>query len=227
MWAVVPAKPFRSAKQRLAGILTEAERFAIARAMLEDVLEALGAVARLRKVAVVSTDAQVQALARRFGAMVVADRDEGQTAAVVRGLAAVAASGETAALVMSSDLPTVRPADVEALLDAHDAHPGGPTGITLATDRRRDGTNALVCSPARTITLSFGLGSRRRHLEAAREVGVPVIEREIDGLALDLDQPEDLEALLAGGVRGRARTLAEGWGVAARLAARPGVERVA
>jgi 2-phospho-L-lactate guanylyltransferase (CobY/MobA/RfbA family) len=44
MWAVLPAKDFVDAKQRLAPVLTAAQRNALFRAMLEDVLTMLTAV---------------------------------------------------------------------------------------------------------------------------------------------------------------------------------------
>ncbi len=60
--AVVPAKEFTAAKQRLADALPAATRAALARAMLEDVLSALAG-APIDRIVVVTPDAEVASVA--------------------------------------------------------------------------------------------------------------------------------------------------------------------
>src|SRR5206468_2259330 len=79
--AAVPVKDLVNAKQRLVPALGVAERAALAAAMLEDVLAALGA-ARLDRVWVVTREPAVGALARAGGAEPLAeDANRGHTAA--------------------------------------------------------------------------------------------------------------------------------------------------
>jgi 2-phospho-L-lactate guanylyltransferase len=65
----------------------------------------------------------------------------------------------------------------------------------VVPDRHGTGTNALVLSPPTAIHPAFGEGSLARHLEAAREAGIPHAEEDISSLALDLDTPADMIAL--------------------------------
>ena len=91
--AVVPAKEFTAAKQRLADALPAATRAALARAMLEDVLAALAA-APLDRIVVVTPDAEVASVAERWGATIVRETEgQGHTAAVARGVRARARVG--------------------------------------------------------------------------------------------------------------------------------------
>ena len=85
--AVLPVKRFDSAKQRLGEAVGATERRALTAAMLEDVLAALGRVAGLDDVIVVTAEDRAVALATAAGAHVVADRDEaGQSIAAELGL---------------------------------------------------------------------------------------------------------------------------------------------
>ena len=78
----VPVKDLVNAKQRLVPLLSPPERSELARAMLEDVLEALGR-ARLGEVLVVTRDPSVESLARRLGAAVLREDDNrGHTEAI-------------------------------------------------------------------------------------------------------------------------------------------------
>ena len=78
----IPVKDLVNAKQRLVPALNAEARQALAAAMLEDVLTAVAS-ARLDAVWVVTRDAAVTALARRFGAAVVPETENrGHTAAV-------------------------------------------------------------------------------------------------------------------------------------------------
>ena len=77
----------------------------------------------------------------------------------------------------------------------------GPRGLRararvgVATDRHGTGTNGLFLSPADAIGPAFGPGSRERHLDRATRAGYEAELLDIPSLALDLDTPDDLEAL--------------------------------
>ena len=62
-------------------------------------------------------------------------------------------------------------------------------------DRRRVGTNLLLCSPPHAIAPCFGGHSFERHLAAAAAAGVEARVLDVEDLALDLDEPSDLEYL--------------------------------
>ena len=197
MWAVVPAKPLRTAKHRLAGVLSEAERRILARAMLTDVLRCLRGVGAVEGIVVVSSDPEVAELAATRGARIVADGNTGHTAAVECGIRALRAEGIHAALVLSADVPGVASAEIARLLLEHGRDAVRGPAVTIVSDRRGDGTNAICCSPSDAIPFAFGLGSLRRHLGAAHASGVAVRVLDLPGIALDIDEPGDLDMLLA------------------------------
>ena len=196
-WAVVPVKPLEAAKRRLAGALDPAARCGLSLAMLADVLDALDATPGLDGIAVVSRDADVAELARRRGLRVIPETGAGLNAAVAQAanvLSANVLSAEGCArlLVMPADLPLAAPEEIAAVLAALPEAPG----ITLVPDRHGVGTNALACAPPDAVAPSFGAGSFARHLEAARDAGIPATVLRLPGLGLDIDTPEDLRALM-------------------------------
>jgi 2-phospho-L-lactate guanylyltransferase len=205
--AVLPVKTFGRAKQRLGGRLGEDERRTLAGAMVADVLTALGDVEAIGSVVVVTAEPAAAETARAAGATVVHDPQErGQSAAAARGIAALPAGTERALLV-PGDCPALAPAEVAGLL----AGAAGKPGVVIVPDRHGSGTNALLLTPPRAIGPSFGPGSFARHAALARAAGVPVAVAELPSLGLDVDTPEDLDALraaLAARSGGAARTRA-------------------
>ena len=199
-WAVVPAKRLEGALQRLAPALPRPVRRELQIAMLRDVFAACAGASAPVGLLVVTSDPEVAALARELaGAAVVADHDppRGMNGAVARGLEAVAERGAEAALVMTADLPLALPEDVDAILAAA---PAAPAAV-LVPSHEGTGTNAMLLHPPGAIAPRLGPGSLARHLAQARRRGVPVRRLERPRLALDIDTPRDLAALIARGDR--------------------------
>jgi len=194
IWAVVPVKDLEGAKQRLASALDQGRRTALYRAMLEGVLDALCASRRLAGVLVVTRDAWAGEQARARGARVLGEpRNDGHTAASTLGASHLAGHGAEGMLQIPGDLPLLAARDVDALLAEH----GRAPAVTIAPSRDEQGSNAVACSPPDLLPLRFGAYSYFPHLARARALGVePVVVRR-EGFALDVDTPQDLEALLA------------------------------
>lgn len=70
-----------------------------------------------------------------------------------------------------------------------------PGRVAVVPDRHGTGTNALLLAPPEAIGPAFGEGSLRRHTDRARARGLEAAVEELESLALDLDTPDDLEAL--------------------------------
>ncbi len=189
-WALVPVKDLERAKRRLAGALDPAARRGLSLAMLADVLDALDATPGLDGAAVVSRDADVTALARRRGLRVIPEAGTGLNAAVAQAANVLSAEGCARLLVMPADLPLADPEEIAQILAALPEAPG----LTLVPDRHGVGTNGFLCSPPNAIAPSFGADSFARHLEAARDAGIPATVLRLPGLGLDIDTPEDLRA---------------------------------
>jgi len=211
-------KDLVNAKQRLVSFLSPLERSELARAMLQDVLEALGR-ARLGEVLVVTRDPSVQALARRHAAAILSEDDNrGHTEAVARAQHAALARGARRFLTIPGDVPCTTAEEV-AILAA--ALPPGP-GVAFVPSLSGFGTNAALLEPPGLLPLKFGEPSFDNHLLAARAAGLnPVVVR-LPGIGLDIDAPEDLRLLLERGASTRSVRLLEELAVPARLAERTG-----
>lgn len=198
VWVVVPVKPLRGALRRLMTALEAPVRRELQVAMLTDVLGACAGAAGLEGVMVVTSDPDAAELAARLaGARVVPDHDppRGMNAAVSRGLAAVAAEGAEAALVLTADLPLARPEHIAEILECR----VGDRSVVLVPSADGTGTNAMLLSPPEALRPRLGPDSLARHSAQALRRGLAMTRLPVAGLALDIDTPADLVALMAGG----------------------------
>jgi hypothetical protein len=195
--AAVPVKDLVNAKQRLIPLLGADERRA--RAMLEDVLGALAAR---------PARTHLRAPPMRWSWVA------GATGAIHRRAA-------------SAVIPKPWPCPVQAVA-------GAPRFLTFPATSVRDGrwialvcgtggagdgsgtgsgfgTNGALLAPPHAMPLKFGQPSFDNHLLAARQRGLTPVIRELPGLGLDIDTPEDLLLLLARGAHTRSATLVSSW----------------
>jgi 2-phospho-L-lactate guanylyltransferase len=187
-WALVPVKAGGLGKQRLASSLTQAQRAELIRVMLGEVLEALAATPAIERVLVLSGER-----GHVPGAIEVAgDPGTGLNESLQAMLPALAARGATRLTILFADLPLVSAADVSALVEA-----AGATAVALAPDHAGTGTNALTLPLPTPFRLKFGPGSFAAHLAEAERTGLSVTAVERAGLARDIDEPADIEALRA------------------------------
>jgi 2-phospho-L-lactate guanylyltransferase len=159
--------------------------------MLEDVLAALAATP-LAGIMVNTVDPVATGLARRYGALVVTDgARDGHTGAVMAMARILDAEGRAGMLTVPGDIPRVTSAEIAAVIEAR--RPAPSLTIVPAHDER--GSNAMLCSPPTVMTLRFGDDSFLPHLATARALGIEPTIVKLPGIALDIDQPADLEAL--------------------------------
>jgi 2-phospho-L-lactate guanylyltransferase len=217
IWAVIPVKELEGAKHRLSPLLTPAERQALARVMIAEVLDAVAAARGLAGVLVVTLDPWATVQAARIGARVVTEgARDGHTGSVNAGIRALLAEGHRGMITMPGDIPAVRPAEIEAVLAAH---PRAGAGFTIAPAHDEKGSNAVLLSPPDAVPLRFGDDSYFPHLDAARRCGLEPAIVPQPGLAMDIDHPVDLALFLAlPQSRGtRTRAFLEDSGIASRL----------
>ena len=96
---LVPVKNLVDAKHRLSPVLSPKERFALAQAMCEDVLQALADWQGRPAVVVVTSDSFVRDLAARFNFEVIADDNSGETSAIEIATAVCIQRGARSTLV--------------------------------------------------------------------------------------------------------------------------------
>ncbi|MFN2465705.1 MAG: 2-phospho-L-lactate guanylyltransferase [Candidatus Dormibacteria bacterium] len=196
--AVVPIKAFTSAKTRLGAKLDAEQRAALSRASAIRVLLAFERSASIsRRIAVVEDDDAVK-LARNHGFQALLRPDLlSQSAAVEVGFEEGRRLGAQTLVTISADVPLARPEDIDQLL-----RPKGPV-LVMVSNLAGEGTNALRLSPARPMRLHFGPGSLLQHQREAREMALPVKVIENPRLRIDIDTPDDLDALEKSGPEGR------------------------
>jgi len=190
--AFVPLKHPACARHRLLEALTAKQRHSMYFTLARRIITALRDVPLVRDTVIVTSSAEVEIFAGHLGVRVMHQtRDEGINCACEAAIACSCAVGITNALIVAGDLPLVCSESLTALLQG--AHLQ-ERGVTIVPDRRHIGTNALVCTPADAIRLRFGPNSFAAHLRTAQEHGLEVRVFESGELALDIDEPEDLDA---------------------------------
>jgi 2-phospho-L-lactate guanylyltransferase len=183
---IVPHRGLAAAKTRLAPVLDDGEREALAKRLLEQVLRV--AHAACGDVVVITPSEALATLVAAAGARLVVQRGMGLNAGLEQARDEAIAEGVDTLLVLHGDLPNLGADDVAALLDAL---PDG-RAVAIAPDRAGRGTNGLALRPPNAIAFRFGVGSFAAHLAAAATAGVSVTEVHRPGLAFDLDTPADL-----------------------------------
>jgi 2-phospho-L-lactate guanylyltransferase len=190
IWAIVPVKPLRRGKSRLAGTLSEDERTELNRTLLQHTLQTLSDLKEVEHVLVISRDPQALTIARHHGARTV--REDGQpglNTALKRATVVAQIYATGGVLVLPADLPLISREDVLTLIE----RAGEPPVVVIAPDRHERGTNALLISPAGLIEYDFGENSFQRHCQRVKEAGARLEIVNLPSLGLDLDLPEDLE----------------------------------
>jgi len=211
---LVPVKNFADAKQRLASILTPKERFALARAMCEDVLQALARWQGRPSVAVVTNDSFARDLAARFNFEVVADDNSGETSAIDMATAFCRERGAESTLVVPADIPLIDSSELQEIVDCA---PHSQGGAVLVPDAAGRGTNAAWRSPGDLFPLRFGNDSFLPHLASARATGLPCVVLELPGIALDVDRPDDLRQLATASGERQSQKLVRSWKLGSRV----------
>ena len=201
IWAIVPVKPLHRGKSRLAHLLSPQERAELIGRFLARTLTMLQRVPTVAQVVVVSSDERVLNLARRQGAYTLAEkRPFGLNVAVTNAAAFAVGRGAEGVLVLPADLPFAREQDV-AMMVGTAVVPTGPYNdafwqeergiMTICSDEKRQGTNALLLTPPLPFTFQYGSGSFQRHLQEAQRRGLSHHIVAAQSLQFDLDTEED------------------------------------
>ncbi len=195
LWVLIPVKPFREGKSRLASVLNPQERERLNRWLLRHVLRTVQEVPQVFRVMVISRDPAVLRAAREWGAHTLQESGAtGLNETLTRATLVLEKRGLRRALVLPADLPRLTPEDVQEVIHGLYRHPyaGQMPFMVIAPDRYHSGTNALLLDPVQDHEFAFGPGSFIKHIARARQQGRFVVVVERPGLAYDLDAPEDL-----------------------------------
>ena len=122
--------------------------------------------------------------------------------------------GIDSTLVLPADIPLIQASELELILERA---PDEGSVLAPAADGR--GTNAAFRRPANLFPLRFGNDSFKPHLAAAQATGKPCIVLQLPGIAVDVDNPEDLQRLLALPGETRTQSLLRRWALDRRFPA--------
>lgn len=161
--------------------------------MLHDVLSAVHAWARRPKVAVVTSDPYAMKLAAEYEFEIIPDPENpGETGAIEMATRICVERREGFTLVIPADIPLIEGRELEEILKQA---PAEGTVLVPAADGR--GTNAVFRRPAHLFPLCFGNDSFKPHYAAAKATGKPCVVLQLPGIAVDVDNPEDLQQLIS------------------------------
>lgn len=197
MQILLPLKEFAAAKQRLAGVLSAAERAQLFEAMIEDALQVLTQHSAIQKIAICSRDQAARWLANYYGVEFI---DETQwpvrdlNTAVNTAARELFARGENDVLIVHGDLPLLSATDISGFLQVHSAH--NAPAVTIAPDRRGTGTNLMAWRALPNFVTRYGENSFSQHCAHAREFNIEPTICDLPGARCDIDNPDDLLLLL-------------------------------
>jgi len=212
---LIPVKNLSQAKQRLAPLLDQPARTEFAQAMLHDVAAEMAAWRRRPPCTLVTSDPFAIELAERYDFELIPDHaNPGETGAIEMATHLCIARGIDSTLVVPADIPLIRAGELEEVLEHAPAE-----GSVLAPAFDGRGTNAAFRRPANLFPLRFGNDSFKPHLAAAQATGKPCVVLHLPGIALDVDNPEDLRQLLARPGETRTQQLLRRWNLGGQLLA--------
>jgi len=182
---LIPVNRFERAKGRLSERFSAAERAQLAIATFETVARAVHD-AGLLSVALTPDPETVRAL----GLATEVIGESPQLHGLNGQLEGIAPQLGAEVLILHADLPLATGGAITAFLEA-------AGGAEAALVRSGDGgTNAMLLRPPGRFPLAYGANSFAAHDAAARSAGLTVAHIESPALALDLDTPADIAALL-------------------------------
>jgi 2-phospho-L-lactate guanylyltransferase len=197
--AIIPVKRFGDAKQRLLTTLDRPQRAALVKAMLTDVLGAVTDARAIERVIVVTAEGRAERIALAHAQRVQTPievlqepSDRGHPEAATLGIIRAKALGAECAALLPGDCPLLDAGELDAALDR--MHPGR---VAVVPDRHGSGTNALLMAPSDAMGPAFGPDSRARHTDRAERAGHEVAVEPLASLSLDIDTPDDLDAMIA------------------------------
>ena len=192
---LIPVKDPSRGKTRLSATLSQDDRRALAWAMLEDVFRA-AASSTVDRVVVVTNFRPALAKARAAGFDVLVEQNQvSESESVDWASRVLKEQGFDVVMRLPADVPLVRPRDIDSIVASSIQAPGA----LLVPSRDGTGTNAVVRTPPDLFPSRFGPNSLSLHIEEASRLGIECLIVKNERIALDIDEPADIEILLLRG----------------------------
>ncbi len=188
---VIPMKDSSQSKSRLSPVLDNSERQCLALNLFQQTLAFLCEYYPQHNTLVVTPAQSIAAIARNYGCQVLLEPSaRGLNKALTSAAAHCTAQGYSSQLVLPADIVALDVSEFERLLNCPRETPS--VVICPALD---GGTNALLSTPPEAIPFSYGTNSSWSHYHSAGRLNVDRQFINLAKLALDLDNPSDLQRL--------------------------------
>lgn len=193
---LIPVKDPTHAKTRLAGLLSEDERQRLALSMFEDVSRAAANARKPDRVVLVTNFGPAVEHGCKLGWDILLEESQiSESASIDWASRVLGERGFESVMRLPADLPLVRAEDIDALLAIELESPGA----LLVPSRDGTGTNAIIRTPPALFPSRFGPNSLALHRQEAARVGVECLIVDNIRIALDIDEPADVEMLVEQG----------------------------
>lgn len=215
---IIPFRSMDDGKRRLRPLLEPRQRSALNAWFLTHTLAAALQLTGPARVWLVTPCEQARRVGRAHGVRLIDEPADGGAAptpesrlnlALGHALETVREAGAGDVLVVSTDLPWLRSADLRALWRLGHADPAAGPSCVIATDRTMQGTNAMLIPAGHGMEFAYGAGSCQRHADNAREQGMAVRTVCLPNLARDIDTPQDYSNWIGEGRAARRRDPAD------------------
>lgn len=193
---LIPIKDPTNAKSRLAELLSADERRRLAWAMFEDVSRAIAGARTPDRFVLVSSFAPAIERARELAWEVLIEESQvSESASIDWASRILSERGFDAVMRLPADLPLVRAEDIDEIMSIELESPGA----LLVPSREGTGTNAIIRTPPALFPSRFGPNSLSLHKQEAALAGVECVVVNNARIALDIDEPSDVQLLLEDG----------------------------
>ena len=193
---LIPIKDPANAKTRLSQTLSPDERRLLAWAMFEDVSRAAAIATKPDRVVIATSYGPAIERAEQLGWDVLIEQSQQSESASVDWASRVLAErGFDLVMRLPADLPLVQAEDIDELLSKELRAPSA----LIVPSREGTGTNAIIRTPPALFPSRFGPNSLALHKAEAARVGIECVIVHNPRIALDIDEPADLNLLIESG----------------------------
>ena len=189
--AIIPVKTFSNAKTRLKLPSEKIEE--LCKLMLEEILQTLSISPKIEKIILITKEEKAIELGKKFNTVIIIDnKEKSVNEAVSLADDYLLENDFNASIVFPQDIPFIKTQDIDFMLK-YQMH---PNFVIIVPSRKFDGTNALVRMPTNIMKTYYDNDSYRNHMKTAKEHTLNVAMVFVTRIMLDVDDQEDLSALL-------------------------------
>lgn len=190
--AIIPVKPFSEGKSRLRDCYSLEELYYINRNGFIRTLKTLQKLQQVDRILVVSHDEEALRLAKDKDADCLLEKAPySLNNGLSQALSSLVGSKSNRVLILPTDLPLLKPEDLECLFKWQRAEPG----VTLVPDHYQTGTNAVLLNGVAGFRPQFGRNSFQKHARQAFALTACLEVKLIKNIQHDLDTSKDLNML--------------------------------